>query len=125
MMLTPMGGGVAASLLTLAIEFMGAEEYQESELLHRVRKVAQEASFRRCAVGFCLPDIAFTALALRRAMEETIFNHVIHNGYDDDEELLKGILTLNRFGDAMISGEIAGYFAYLDYRQEDDERVVA
>lgn len=125
MLHTPMGGSVVTKLLSLAIEFLEAEEYEEGDVLHRVRSVAQESSFRRSAVGFCLPDIVFTALALRRAMEETVFNHALHHGFDEGEELLAGIMALNRFSDAMISGEIAGYFAYLEYQQEDDERVVA
>lgn len=123
-MRTPMGNGVATKLISLAAEFLESEDYQKSDLLHRVRVFAQEASFRRSAVGFCLQDIVFTALALRKAMEETVFNHVIHNGYDEEEELLTGIMALNSFGDTMICGEIAGYFAYQDYRQEED-RIVA
>jgi len=120
MLETPMGTSVAAKLLSMAIEFLEAEDYEENELLRQMRSVAREASFRRSAVGFALPDIVFTALAFRRALEETILNHVTRSD-TDDEVLVSGMLALNRLGDAMVSGEIAGYLGYLQYRGEEED----
>jgi hypothetical protein len=120
MLETPMGTGVAAKLLSMAIEYLEAEDYQKNDLLRRMRNLTREASFRRSAVGFALPDIVFTALAFRQALEETILNHVARSD-SDDEVLVAGILALNRLGDAMVSGEIAGYLGYLQYRGEEED----
>lgn len=126
MLRTPMGVGVATKLLASAMEFLGAEEYQQGEILRKVRNVAKEASFRRTAVGFCLPDIVFTALAFRRALEETLINHVVHVGAKEEHKLLEGLLALNRLGDMIVTGEIAGFFAYNEYHdREEGSRDVA
>ena len=119
---TPMGHAVATNLLNYAVELMGAEEYQESELLHRARDAARDASFRRAAVGFCLPDIITTAMALRSAMQETLLNHVTPGDSVDEQTIVEGLLAINRLGDAIVSGEIAGYFAYHEYTDKEENR---
>ncbi|MBE0428537.1 MAG: hypothetical protein IBX61_01540 [Thermoleophilia bacterium] len=119
MLKTSMGTNFASGLLSLTIAFFEAEEYQRTDVLRRVRSAAQETSYRRSAVGFGLPDIISTGMALRRALEETLINHLLAVDSWEENQLLQGILTLNRLGDAFISGEIAGYFAYHDYHDRE------
>ena len=123
MLQTPMGSGVANKLLNCAIEFLEAEDYRKLETLHMVRDIASDASFRRTAVGFCLPDIITTALALRAAIQETVLYHARHRDIDDEKAIVEGIMALNQFGDALVSGEIAGFFGYNDFREDDAEEV--
>ena len=121
MLKTPMGSGVANKLLGCAIEFLEAEDYRKAEALHSVRDIASDASFRRTAVGFCLPDIVTTALAFRAAMQETLLFHAIHRDIEDEKAIVEGIMALNQFGDVLVAGEIAGYFSYNDFRETDEE----
>lgn len=123
MLRTSMGMGVATTMLAHAVEFLEAEDYEQSDILRRVRSISREASFRRSAVGFSLQDIVYTALAFRRALEETLMNHAVHSGEREGGRLLEGILALNHFGDKVISGEIAGYFAYHAFRDEEGREV--
>jgi len=126
MLLTPMGNGVATKLLGYAVEYLEAEDYQRSEILHRVWNAAREASFRRTAVGYSLPDIITTALAFRNALQETLLNNVTPSDSVEEHKLLKGVLAIDRLGDSIISGEIAGYFGYQGFREDgEEEREIA
>jgi len=117
MLKTPMGGGVAHKLLGGAIEFLEAEEYQKAEVLRRVRDTASDAAFRRAAVGFNLSDIVATALAFRVALQDTFLSHSLHGGIEDERTVIESLLALNRLGDVLVLGEIAGYFNYHDFRK--------
>ncbi len=117
---TPMGRAVAVSFLGLAVELMGSEEYQYSQILHRARQAAQDDAYRRTAVGFCLPDLVTHASSFRTALEETIFNHVSPNSAKQAEELRSAVMAINRFGDTLVAGEIAGYFAYRQFSEKDE-----
>ena len=121
MMLTPMGNGVANKLFGYAVEFLGAEAYEELEVLHKVQAAARDASYRRAAVGFGLTDIVVTALSFRKALNETLTNHVTPSSAEDSSNLLAAVLALNRFGDTMVSGDIAGFFACRDFTDSGGE----
>jgi len=125
MLNTPMGAGVANKLLGCAIDFLGAEEYRQSEVLHGVRNIARDAAFRRAAVGFGLPDIVATALAFRAAIQDTMLHHYVRASDDDGRAIVEVLVALNRFGDVLVSGEIAGYFASQNYREADEDKEVA
>ncbi len=120
MLMTPMGSGVSNKLLNCVIDYLEAEEYQKGSFLHGIRDIACDASFRRAAVGFGLPDIVATAIAFRRALEETLLYHAFHASIEDERSIIDGMLALNRLGDVLVSGEIAGYFAYQNYSGEED-----
>lgn len=125
MLNTPMGRAVATSLLNLAVEMMGVEDYEQRDILHRARDAAQDDAFRRTAVGFCLPDLVTNAMAFRAALEETVFNCIEANSSGDAAELRKAIMALNRFGDALIAGQVAGCFAFHKFREnEADNRPI-
>ncbi len=117
---TPMGLAVAASFLGLAVELMGSEEYQRPQILHRARQAAQDDAYRRAAVGFCLPDLVINASSFRAALEKTIFNHVSPSSTGQMEELRNAVMALGSFGDCLVAGEIAGYFAYRQLNEEDN-----
>jgi hypothetical protein len=117
---TSMEQSVLSTLTGLAVELLGAEEYQRPEIIHRARDVARDSAFRRAAVGFCLPDLITNAIAMRTALVETVFNHVTPSISEGSTQLRDSILALNQFGDAVISGEIAGFFAYYNYGDSDD-----
>ena len=119
MLKTAMGGSVANKLLSGAIEFLEAEDYRKPEILHGFRDLASDAAFRRTAVGFGLPDIVATATAFRHALEETLLYHAIRGTVDHEHQIIEGIMAINQLGDVLVSGEIAGYFAYLNFRQAD------
>jgi hypothetical protein len=121
MLRTPMGRAVASNQLGYAVELMGAEEYQVCELLHRARDAARDASFRRAAVGFGLPDIVKTAMAFREALQETLLNHVSADKELDSRMIIEGLLALNKLGDAIIAGEIAGFFAYHEFTEKTED----
>lgn len=126
MLNTPMGTGVASKLLSFVVEYLEAEDYQRADVLHRVREAARETAFRRSAVGFCLPDIVFTALALRQSVQEAMLNSIVPSGADEELMLLDAIIAVNLMGDKIVCGEIAGYFGYHDYHdQEREDRGVA
>ena len=112
MLKTPMGNAVAMTLLGHAVDYFEVEEYRKSEILHGIWDVAREASFRRAAVGYGLPDIITTALAFRNALQQTLLNNLTPADSEEEQGLLNGILAIDRMGDAMVSGEIAGYFGY-------------
>ncbi|MHB1362110.1 MAG: hypothetical protein ACYCW5_05895 [Thermoleophilia bacterium] len=120
MLRTPMGSSVANKLLSCAIEFLEAEEYLKAEALHSVRDIASDAAFRRTAVGFCLPDIIATALAFRDALQETVLFHAIHRSIEDEKAIVDSIMELNQFGDALVDGEVAGFFSYNDFRGDEE-----
>lgn len=118
MLLTPMGNGVATKLLGYAVDYLEAEDYQRNEVLHSVWSAAREASFRRAAVGYGLQDIVTTALAFRNALQETLLNNVTPSDSTEERKLLEGIMAINRIGDSMVSGEIAGYFSYQGFHED-------
>ena len=125
MLNTPMGHAVATSLLNLAIEMMGVEDYEQADILHRIRDAAKDDAFRRTAVGFCLPDQVTNAMAFRSALEETVFNHLESNAAGDAEEFRKAVTALNHIGDNIVSGQVAGFFAYQKFREnEADNRPI-
>lgn len=121
MMLTPMGTGCANRLLGLVVGLLESEEYQEPELLRKARLVAREASLRRAAVGFSLADIVTTALTFRITLNDTLMNHVSPSTADEFKELLGAVMVIDRFCDAVVSGEIAGYFASRELKEEGAE----
>lgn len=121
MLETPMGRAVATTLLGLAVELMGVEEYEWPEILHRARDAAQDDAFRRAAVGFCLSDLITNAMSFRLALQETLFNHLSPNSSTEFEELGNAIMVLNKFGDALIAGEVSGYFAYSQFGDSDEQ----
>jgi hypothetical protein len=125
MLKMPMGNGVANKLLNCAIDFLEAEDYDRSEVLHGARDIARDAAYRRTAVGFGLPDIVATAIAFRNALQETLLYHCLHGSVEDERVIIEVLLALNRLGDVLISGEIAGYFAYQDYRESGEDEEVA
>ena len=126
MLQTHMGNGVSTKLLGYATEYLEAEDYQRSEILHRVWCATHEASFRHTAVGYGLQDIITTAPAFRNALQEMLLNNVTPANSVEERGLLEGIMALDRVSDSMISGEIAGYFGYQGFREdEEEEREIA
>ncbi|MCL4474083.1 MAG: hypothetical protein M1539_00785 [Actinobacteria bacterium] len=120
MLRTPMGSGVANKLLSCAVDFLEAEDYLKTEALHSARDIARDASFRRTAVGFCLPDIVTTALAFRAALEETVLFHAIHRSIEDEKAITDTVMELNQFGDVLVAGEIAGFFSYNSFKSDEE-----
>ncbi len=120
MLKTPMGSGVSNKLLNCAIEYLQAEDYQKAEVAHKIRDIASDAAFRRTAVGFGLPDIVETALAFRHALEGTILCHALHGSIEDERVIIEGMMALNELGDILVSGEIAGFFAFNDFRENEE-----
>ncbi|MDO8736750.1 MAG: hypothetical protein Q7K29_06660 [Thermoleophilia bacterium] len=118
MLKTPMGSGVANKLLNCAIDFLEAEDYQKADVLHGVRDIASDASFRRTAVGFGLPDIVATAIAFRLALQETLLEGTARGSVENERALTDVVMAINELGDVLVSGEIAGYFAYNNYRED-------
>lgn len=118
MLKTPMGSGVANKLINSSIEFLEAEDYHKADVLHGLRDIASDAAFRRTAVGFGLPDIVTTAIAFRIALQETLLDHVLLGTIENERAVIEGIMALNQLGDVLISGEIAGFFAYNDFRED-------
>lgn len=125
MLKTPMGSGVANKLLNCAVDFLEVEEYCKTEVLHGVRDIASDASFRRTAVGFGLPDIVATAIAFRLALQETLLDGATHGSVDNERALTDVVMAINELGDVLVSGEIAGYFAYHDYRDDESDEDAA
>ncbi len=121
MLLTPMGRGLANKLLGLAVDYLGAEQYQLSEVVHQARDAARYSSYRRAAVGFSLTDIVATAVSFRRALNDTLTNHITPASAQEYKQLLDAVMALNRFCDAIVVGEIAGYFARRDFSGDDSE----
>ena len=121
MLKTPMGSGVANKLLSCAVDFLEAEDYHKADLLHGLRDIASDASFRRTAVGFCLPDIVTTAIAFRLALQETVLDGAVHGSVENERALTEIVMAINELGDALVSGEIAGYFAYHDFREDGSD----
>ena len=125
MLNTPMGSGVGNKLINCSIEFLEAEEYQKADVLHGLRDIASDAAFRRAAVGFGLPDIVTTAIAFRIALQETLLGHALRGTIENERAVVESIMALNQLGDVLISGEIAGFFAYNDFREDDRDEEVA
>lgn len=125
MMKTPMGSGVSHKLLGCAVDFLAAEEYCKVEVLHGVRDIARDASFRRAAVGFGLPDIVTTAIAFRQALQETLLQVAARGSVENERALTDTVMALNELGDVLVAGEIAGYFAYHDYQEKDSDKSAA
>ncbi|MHB9112220.1 MAG: hypothetical protein ACYC4D_06290 [Thermoleophilia bacterium] len=125
MLKTPMGSGVANKLLTCAVDFLEAEDYQKADVLHGVRDIASDASFRRTAVGFCLPDIVMTAIAFRLALQETALAGAAHGTVENERALTEIVMAINELGDALVSGEIAGYFDYHGFREDESDEDAA
>jgi len=125
MLKTPMGSGVANKMVNCCIEFLESEDYQKTDVLHRLRDIASDAAFRRTAVGFGLPDIVTTAIAFRIALQETMLDHVLHGSVEDERAVIECILAINKLGDVLVSGEIAGYFAYNEFREDEQDENVA
>lgn len=121
-LLTPIGKGVAKKLLKLVLDFLESESYREADTLQRAREYAHEVSFRHASVGFSLTDIVTTSLCFRRALNGTIMNHFNVSAAGQAYSLLDAVLAFNRFGDAVLAGEIDGYFAY---QESDGEEAVA
>ncbi|MBI5869686.1 MAG: hypothetical protein HZB44_01825 [Actinobacteria bacterium] len=125
MLKTPMGSGVANKLLNCAVDYLEAEDYLKADVLHGVRDIASDASFRRTAVGFCLPDIVTTAIAFRQALQETVLDGAVHGSVENERALTEIVMALNELGDVLVSGEIAGYFAYNDFREDESDEDAA
>lgn len=125
MLKTPMGSGVANKLLSGAVDFLEAEDYLKADALHGIRDIASDASFRRTAVGFCLPDIVTTAIAFRLALQETLLEGAAHGSVENERALTEVIMAINALGDVLVSGEIAGYFAYNNYREDESDEDAA
>lgn len=125
MLKTPMGSGVAHKLLNCTIDFLEAEDYQTAEILHGVRDIASDASFRRTAVGFGLPDIVTTAIAFRVALQDTLLEGAAHGSVENERALTEVVMALNELGDVLVSGEIAGYFSYHDFREDASDEDAA
>lgn len=125
MLKTPMGSGVANKLLNCAVDFLEAEDYHKADVLHGIRDIASDASFRRTAVGFCLPDIVATALAFRLALQETVLDGAAHGSVEKERSLTEIVMAVNELGDVLVSGEIAGYFAYHNFRENESDEDAA
>ena len=125
MLNTPMGTSVANKLLGGAADFFTAEDYREPEFLRQARQISYDASFRRAAVGYCLPDIVTTCQTFHQAIRETVLNNFLPGTDDEWRELLDAVLALSRLENAAIMGRIAGYFAYHEFggHDEDEERI--
>lgn len=121
MLQTPMGSGLVNKLLSFVVEYLGAEKYELSEVIHKARNAARDSAYRRAAVGFNLADIVATAISFRRALNDTLTNHVTPASIDDYKQLLDAVLALNRFCDAIVAGEIAGFFACREFGGGDSE----
>lgn len=125
MLRTPMGAGIATSMFSLSMEYLEAEDYEATNILRRVRDAASNSSFRRAAVGFNLPDIVTTAIKFRDAMQETLINHYYRDNAGKDEGLLECIIKLMQLGDALVAGEIAGFFTFSKFGDSDEEIAAA
>lgn len=125
MLETPMGHSVAASMYNLALEYLEAEEYEAGAILHRARESASNASFRRAAVGFSLADIVTTAIAFRSAMQDTLIRNFNPTGPGDEQALIECIMKLTCLGDALVAGEIAGFFTFSKFSDRDDDVAAA
>jgi hypothetical protein len=121
-LLTPIGKGVATKLLKLVVGFLESESYREADMLRRAREYAQEVSYRRASVGFSLNDIVATSLSFRRALCATIMNHCNSPKSEQACSMYDAVLAFNRFGDAVLAGEIAGFFEWQGF---DDREAVA
>ncbi|RJQ45709.1 MAG: hypothetical protein C4534_04210 [Gaiellales bacterium] len=121
---TPMGHSFGASMYKLALRYLEAEEYETDGILREIRSCASDASFRRAAVGFGLPDIIRTATAFREAMQQTLLNHYC-SGDSDGEALLECFALLTSLGDAMVEGEVAGFFVFSKFGDDDEEMAEA
>lgn len=119
MLKTPMGRSIGSSMYELAMRFLEAEEYEVSNIQREIREYASNSSFRRAAVGFSLPDIVSTAIAFREALQQTLLNHFCA-GESGSEELLNCFIRLTRLGDAMVEGEVDGFFAFSNFGEQDD-----
>lgn len=124
MLLTPMGSGLGNKMLSMAIDCLGADSLELSETIHRARNVARDSSYRRAAVGFSLNDTIATAVSFRKALNDTLTNHFTPTSMEDYKQMLDAVVVLNRFCDAIVAGEIAGYFACRDFN-DNDSQVVA
>lgn len=109
---TPMGKDLARKLLKLVIDFVESESYREADRLRRVRTYARETAYRRASVGYSLADIVATGISFRRALNFTIMNHFTPAGVHEAGGLLEAVLAVDRFGDAVLGGEIDGFLAY-------------
>lgn len=126
MLNTPMGMSVANKLLAGIADFFNAEDYREPEFLRQARQISYDASFRRAAVGYGLPDIVTTCQTFHQAVRETVLNNFLPGTNEERKELLDAVLTLSRLENAAIIGRIAGYFAYHEFGgDEDEERIAA
>lgn len=127
MLNTPMGMSVANKLLAGISDFFTAEDYREPEFLRQARQISYDASFRRAAVGYSLPDIVTTCQTFHQAVRETTLNNFLPGTNEEWKELLDAILALSRLENAAIIGRIAGYFAYHEFGDhgEDEERIAS
>lgn len=123
MLLTPMGSSLGNKLLSLAIDCLAAENIEISDTIHRARNIARDSSYRRACVGFSLNDTVATAISFRKALNDTLTNHFTPSSIDDYRQMVDSLLALNRFCDAIVAGEIAGYFACRDFNDNDSEAV--
>lgn len=123
MLLTPMGSGFGKKLLNMAIECLAADDLEMNDAIHSARNVARDSSYRRASVGFSLHDTVATAMSFRRALNDTLTNHFTPSSLEDYRQMVEALLSLNRFCDAIIAGEIAGYFACRDFNDNDSEAV--
>lgn len=121
MLLTPMGKSVASKLLAGITAFFESEDYRESEFLRQARQISYDASFRRAAVGYGLTDIVITCQTFHQAVRDTILNHCLPTGNEEWQELLDAMLALSRLEGAATIGRIAGYFAYHEFGDDEDE----
>lgn len=124
MLRTPMGHSVAYSMYSLMLKYLEAEEYETGNIFHDIRKCASEASFRRAAVGFSLPDIVTTVIAFREAVQQTLINHFCSIS-SEGEALLECFTRLTRLGDAMIEGGLSGFFTFSKFGDTSGEAAEA
>jgi predicted nucleic acid-binding protein len=121
MLETPMGHSVASSMYNLALEYLEAEDYETTAILHRAHELAIKASYRRAAVGYSLNDIIIAAVAFRNAMQETLVARFHPANSDDEHALLQCIIRLTHLGDAFVAGRIAGFFSFSKFGTDDDD----
>ncbi|MHB0914452.1 MAG: RsbRD N-terminal domain-containing protein [Thermoleophilia bacterium] len=117
---TKMGGKICQTRLELTVKYLEAEAFEMSGVLRELREMDRESAYRRAAAGYNLTDIVNVTVSFRNALIETLMNHYNITGAEDGQEFIECIASLVQMGDAMVWGDIAGYFTYFKFCEEDD-----
>lgn len=117
---TPVGRKNCLTRIGLTIRFLEAEAFESTGVLREVRENARENAYRRAAAAYSLTDIVNVAVCFRNALLETMRNHHNITGAEEGQDFLDCVAALLQAGDAMVWGDIAGYFTYFKFCEEDE-----